>query len=106
MFLPWKSCRILFSNLDLKVKVRMFLESLVPHELCQVFWIHVTICWAEHGFKFCLSTLPHCLDMVCFHPSIRINKVILVVNNIVLKAIVQQYQCKHPKCCSKFLFSA
>ena len=87
MFLPWKSCRILFSNLDLKVKVRMFLESLVPHELCQVIWNHVTICWGEHWFKFCFSPSPYCLDMVCCHPSVRIDKVILVVGNIMLETL-------------------
>ena len=65
----------------------MFFVSLVPHELCEVIWNHLTNCWAKHWFKFCSSPLSHCLDMVCCYVSIRTDKVILVVNNIVLETL-------------------
>ena len=65
----------------------MYFESLVPHELCKVIWNHLTICWAEHWFKFCFSPPSHCLDMVCCYVSISTDKVILVVNNIVYETL-------------------
>ena len=107
MFLLWSSYRAQLGHLSWKVKVRMIFESLVPHELCQVIWSHVTVCQTEHQFRFCFSPLRHCFDMVCSHPSIGIDKVKLVVINIVLKvlssgAIVTLPLHIAPNFCSRF----
>ena len=67
-----------------EVEVLMVFESLVPHELYQVIWNHVTICWAE-PFKSHFNPLKDCPNMVCCYPSINIDYVILVVNNIMLE---------------------
>ena len=48
---------------------------------------HVAIFWTKHWFKLCFSPLTHYLDMVCCQPSIRLEKPILVVNNIALETL-------------------
>ena len=78
------------------MKAKMFLESLVPHELCQVIWNHVTICWGKHWFKSCSSPLPLCIGMVCCHPSIRTDKVILAFSKIVLKILSSNFIVSAP----------
>ena len=65
----------------------MVFESLAPHELCQIICNQVTICWGKYQSKFRFSSLLHSLNMFYCHPSIKINEVILLVNNMTLKTM-------------------
>lgn len=69
------------------MQVKMVFESLAPHELCQIIWNQVTICWDKYQSKFRFSSLSHSLSMFYCYPSIKINEVILVVNNMTLKTL-------------------